>query len=682
LRSLKVEAQKFIVETAEVRTKERMTEKYTRKLFTAALLAAGAASGTIAWAQAAQTRFPAPGGSFTSAPQMQLPPMPRPAAITPNGEVVEDVIVRVNDQIITRSELERSQQQLLQEAQQNNLSSADLAQRQKDLLRDMIDQQLLLAKGKELGITGDAETIRRLDEIRKQYHLDSLEALEKAATQQGVSFEDFKSGIRNNVITQQVVRDDVGRSMHAPRRAQEEEYYAAHAKDFEQPESIHLSEILVPTPDNAADAVVNQAQAKAEDIAAQLKAGAKFADLAKKYSGDASASRGGDLGDFKRGQLGKVLEDATFPLPVGGVTAPIRTRQGFVILRADGHTAAGVPPLSAVEPQVQEALYLDALQPALRAYLTKARDEAFVDIKPGFVDSGSAHKEVKPDMAFTTYTPPKVKKKTEIKKRLEAQKDAAAQQRLAEARANAAEKAAARAAKASGTKNVSKSVKVKKVRREKIRFGQAPRNALPAGPAETAQGANEPLGGQAPGVAMAAPDASSTITTGTGVDADNVDPLAPKTEEKKKTRYTARQADIELAKAQDKAVKAREHIATKPVEATKEENVAEKAQAAPLGLKGDTTKKKPKPKRAKGAPKERLQTQPVKPVDTSTPIAPTVNPKLGGTVEGTSPQPVAPQPSSDKTVLPPTDPAPAGSVPAPQPGPLPPADAPSTPPQM
>jgi peptidyl-prolyl cis-trans isomerase SurA len=668
------------VETADVRTKERMTEKYIRKFFTAALLAAGAASGTIAWAQAGQGQFPSPGGSFTNAPQMQLPPMPKPVAITPNGEVVEDVIVRVNDQIITRSELERSEQQLLQEAQQNNLSSGDLAQRQKDLLRDMIDQQLLLAKGKELGITGDAETIRRLDEIRKQYHLDSMEALEKAAGQQGVSFEDFKSGIRNNVITQQVVRDDVGRSVRMT-HAQEETYYAAHSKDFEQPESIHLSEILVPTPDNATDAVVNQAQAKAEDVAAQLKAGGKFTDLAKKYSGDASASRGGDLGDFKRGQLGKVLEDATFPLAVGGVTAPIRTRQGFVILRADSHTAAGVPPLSAVEPQVQEAVYLDALQPALRAYLTKAREDAFVDIKPGFVDSGSSHKEVKPDIAFTTYTPPKVKKKTEVKKRLEAQKDAAAQQRLAEARANAAERAAAKAAKAGGTTNVSKTAKVKKVRREKIRFGQAPRNALPAGPAETtAQGGDTPLGGQAPGVAMAAPGEATSISTGTGVENETVDPLAPKAPEKKKTRYTARQSDIELAKAQDRAVKAREHIATKPVAATTEETAAEKGQAAPLGLKGDTAKKKAKAKRAKGAPKERLQTQPVKPVDTSTPIAPTVNPKLNGNVEGT--QPAATTPSSDKTTLPPAEPRPAGTPAAPQPGPLQPADAPNTPPQM
>ena len=644
------------------RMKERMTEKYTRKLFAAALLAAGAASGTIAWAQApaAQQQFQMP---IPNGPQYQVPVLPVPASITPNAQVVEDVIVRVNDQIITRSELQRSEEQLVQEAQQNNTPAADLAQRQHDLLRDMIDQQLLLSKGKELGINGDAETLKRLDEIRKQYHLDSMEALEKAASQQGISFEDFKSGIRNNVITQEVVRNEVGRRLQ-PTRTQEQAYYEAHAKDFEQPESIHLSEILVPTPDNASDAVVLQAQAKAEDIAAKLKAGAKFPDLAKQYSGDASASHGGDLGDFKRGTLGKVLEDATFSLPAGGLTAPIRTRQGFVILRVDSHTAAGVAPLSAVEGQVQEGMYLDALQPALRVYLTKAREDAYIDIKPGFVDSGSPHNDAKADLAFTSYTAPKVKKKTEVKRRTEAAKDAAAQQKLAEEREKAAERAAAKAAKSSGVKNASAPVKVKKVRPEKIRYGQAPRNALPEGPVASTTGADTPLAGQAPGVAMAAPKSATTISTGTGTenDTDNADPLAPKEAPHKKTRYTDRQANIALAKATERAAKSQQHVTARPVAATKEQSATEKTQAAPLGLKGDTVKKKPKPKREKGAPKERLQEQ-QKPVDTATPVAPTVNPALGGSaVPATAPaQPAGPATDSGKT--PQTPPAPPQTPP-------------------
>ena len=209
----------------------------------------------------------------------------------------------------------------------------------------MIDQQLLLSKGKELGVNCDAEVIRRLDDLRKQNHLESMEALEKAAASQGVSFEDFKQGIANQCITQQVVRDEVGRHIQMT-HTQEQAYYTAHAGDFQMPEQVHLSEILVPTPDNATDAQIVAAQAKADDLSAKLKAGTNFAELAKTSSGGPTASGGGDLGDFKRGTLGDVLEKATFSLQAGGVTAPIRTRQGFVLLRVDSHQAAGLPPVT------------------------------------------------------------------------------------------------------------------------------------------------------------------------------------------------------------------------------------------------------------------------------------------------------------------------------------------------
>ena len=138
------------------------------------------------------------------------------------------MIARVNDQIITRSEYERSEQQMMQETQQDNAAPAEAEEKQQDLLRDMIDQQLLLSKGKELGITGDAETMRRLDDIRKQNHLDSMEALEKAAEQQGISFEDFKAHSQR-VITHQVVPRRGGPSP-APDPGAGKAYYKAHSR--------------------------------------------------------------------------------------------------------------------------------------------------------------------------------------------------------------------------------------------------------------------------------------------------------------------------------------------------------------------------------------------------------------------------------------------------------------------
>src|SRR2546429_1657260 len=159
--------------------------------------------------QAQAPRYQSP-LSAPNAPQPQLA-LPVTPAITPNGTVVEDVVVHVNDLIISRSDVERAELALAQENQQAGATAAEAAERQKNLLRDMIDKQLLLSRGKELGINADAEVIRRLDEIRKQNKMDTMEDLEKAARQQGVSFEDFKAGIRDNEDNLRGVRDERGR---------------------------------------------------------------------------------------------------------------------------------------------------------------------------------------------------------------------------------------------------------------------------------------------------------------------------------------------------------------------------------------------------------------------------------------------------------------------------------------
>jgi peptidyl-prolyl cis-trans isomerase SurA len=601
-----------------------------RRIVVAGAMSAAAVSGSRSLAQA-PAKFQAPAGGFSVPSTLQLPALPTPTAITSNGSVVEDVVARVNDQIITRSEYEAAEEQLLHEAQQQNISQAEFDDRLRDLLRDMVDEQLLLSKGKELGITGDAETMRQLDDIRKRNNIASMEDLEKAAATQGVSFEDYKRGIRDQVIRQQVVRDEVGRRLNMT-HLEETAYYDKHKAEFALPEQVHLSEILIPTVENPTEAQIAAAQAKADALAAKLAAGAKFSDLAKTSSGGPTAAAGGDLGDFKRGALGDVLEKATFSLPAGSNTAPIRTRQGFVILHVDSHQAAGVPPLSAVEDQVQQAMYFDELQPALRTYLTKARDDAYLEIAPGFVDTGSAHKQTKPvDIAYTAYKAPAIKKKNLAKQRIEQEKANKAQAELAAARERVAEKEAEKAASAStktGVKNVSRPVKPKKIHREKIRYGQAPQKSLPAGTATAAVTTGGSLGGQAPGIAMAPTDSVTSITTGVGADPD-ADVLATTSGPQKKTRFAAHESEADEAAAKAKLNKAEAKATTRPVAAAPIEDATEKHQATPLGLNGDTVKKKKAPKRKKGEAKERLQEKP-KPSDVPATVAPTVNPNLGG----------------------------------------------------
>ncbi len=328
--------------------------------------------------------------------------------------VVEEIIARVNNEIITRTEYIRSRDQLKQEVQQQDAANADraFAEKQRDVLRDLIDQQLLLQKGKDLGITGDTELIKRLDEMRKQMNLATMEELEKAAEAQGASYEDFKQNLRNQIVTQRVIGQEVGSHL-AMNKDDVKKFYDQHRAEMERPEEVRLSEILIApktpaqpaaTPDvkpappleAESEAALAAAQAKAQDLLDQIHKGAKFADLAKKYSDGPSAKDGGDLSSFKRGTLSKELEDKVFALKAGEVTDVIRTKQGYVILQASEHQMAGVPSLKEAEPRIQDALYMQKLQPALRAFLTTLREEAFIDIKNGYIDSGASAKQTKP----------------------------------------------------------------------------------------------------------------------------------------------------------------------------------------------------------------------------------------------------------------------------------------------
>lgn len=343
--------------------------------------------------------------------------------------VIEEIVCRVNDSIITRADLAKSKSELQDELKQQNIPDGDprAKEKEKDVLRDLIDQQLLLEKGKDLGITGDTELVKKLDEYRKQLKLDTMEDLEKEAQKQGVSFEDFKAGIRNQIVTQQVISHEVAPRIQITEK-DVQDYYNQHKTDLEQPESVDLSEILIstgnsdvsvdpnapPPPDDPAK--VDAANEKAKQLLASIKGGAKFEDVAKKSSEGPTADQGGELGQFKRGMLAKELEDLTFKMKPGDVSDVIRTRQGFVILKVNEHNQAGPVPMKQVENRIQEAIYYDRLQPALRTYLTKLREDAYIDIKPGYTDSGASPNETKPIYTAATDTSPAKKAKKKKKK--------------------------------------------------------------------------------------------------------------------------------------------------------------------------------------------------------------------------------------------------------------------------
>ena len=511
----------------------------------------------------------------------------RPAAPqSPYGGVtVEEMIARVNDQIITRSDYARAMKELDDTARQRGASMQEISAAHKDLLRNLIDQQLWLSKGKELSINGETELVNRLNEIRKQYNLETMEDLEKAAKEQGVSFEDFKANIRNGIITQLVMRQEVGKRVQfTPGEAQR--YFEQHKQEYAQQESVTLAEILVSTGTAAPSAtvpggtqpedpaVLAAALAKASDIEAKLHAGGDFSQLARSFSDGTTAAEGGSLGQYKRGALAKVLEDKTFSLKAGQYTEPIRTRQGFVILKVVGHIAGGVPAYKDVEQQVEENFYMARMEPAMRSYLTTMREQAFIDIKPGYADTGASSKEVKP--IFSAYVAPTPKKKKKVERtrfrenthtfRQKAKPEASAEAPAEQAPAPA--KAAKKGKKGGGVEQVS----MKPGKKEKIRLGQAPTKTLPSAPQSVTEDA-----GAGPQTASAGQEPVNPL-----------EPAAPT----KKTRFSERPREAKQAKQPKGAGPKPDALAPAAPDAA--EAADRQTQAGPLGLAGDTSKKKKK----------------------------------------------------------------------------------------
>jgi peptidyl-prolyl cis-trans isomerase SurA len=496
------------------------------------------------------------------------------------GTTVEEIVARVDDQIITKSDYDRSQAERDQEMRQKGASMQEISDSHKDLLRDLIDQQLWLAKGKELGITGETELVNKLNDIRKQYNLATMEDLEKAAKEQGISFEDFKANIRNQIVTQQVMRDQVGRKI-APTPGEIQRYFEAHKQEYAQPESVKLGEILISTGAQPSDEKkLADAKAKADDIVSRLRAGGDFSQFARSFSEGTTAAAGGDLGQYKRGQLNSIFEEKTFALKSGEVTDPILTKQGYVILKVIQHIPGGIPQQKDVENDVEQNYFEAKAGPAMRQYLAELRDEAAIYIKPGYEDSAATAAEKHPSITFSAYTPPTTKKKRKVERTRFRETTHGFRQKSAQA--SAVEATPAKKEKAS-KKDTTAEASMKPGKKEKIRFGKAPQETLPKAPSSQTEDAG----------------AGDQVAANTSAEPDN--PLESNPKPDKKTRFSDR---ARLPKQPKPKGPQLDPEAPAPADAA--EVADRQAQSGPLGLGGNQTPGKKKKKNTTTGDKTRL----------------------------------------------------------------------------
>src|SRR5215470_3564609 len=345
----------------------------------------------------------------------------KPASNPEAGKTVEEIIARVNNEIVTRSEYDKARATAAEDARQDcegrctpEQTQTAIADRQKNALRDLIDQSLLVQRGKDMGISVEPEVIKRLDQIRIQNKLDSMEDLEKAVSSQGLNWEDFKNNVRNQLCTQRVISSEVG--SHITIGDDEvTKYYNEHKSEFVRPEQVALSAIEINTAGKKPEEIPKLKE-KAETALKRIKDGEDFAEIAKRFSDGTTAKDGGGyLGTYKRGELSKELEDRVFKMKRKELTDVIETKQGYLILQVLERYEEGEQPLEKVRNEIMDKLYSQRMEPALREYLKTLREQSYVVVKPGYQDfAGGGNSEIQEVSA----TPEQQKEKKGKKKYL------------------------------------------------------------------------------------------------------------------------------------------------------------------------------------------------------------------------------------------------------------------------
>jgi peptidyl-prolyl cis-trans isomerase SurA len=332
------------------------------------------------------------------------------AAGTVSGQtksvIVEEIIARVNNEVITREDLQHARDSLKNEVQDECQNCTpdqvreQVAAKEKNLLRDLIDQSLLVQRAKDSAINVDADVIKRLDAIRQQYKFPDMETLEKEVTKSGQDFEDFKSQIRNQLLTQEIIRKEVG-SRIIISHEDVVKYYDTHKSDFVRPEMVVLREIFVSTENKPAEDIA-ALRKKADNLRDRvLKNGDDFGELAKRFSDSPTAQQSGELGSFERSKLDPNISEKVFALNRGQMTDVIETKTGFEILQVRERYQAGEQPLDKVEGEINNRLYEEKMDPGLRAYLKTLREDSYVQIKPGYSDTAAVSSQPIEEVAVT-----------------------------------------------------------------------------------------------------------------------------------------------------------------------------------------------------------------------------------------------------------------------------------------
>ena len=320
------------------------------------------------------------------------PTIARAAGQSSSAQVLEQVLVKVNGDIITKSELEERQiaalrdRKITPEALKNDeeLKKA-IAEVTPQLLVSAVDELLVIQLGREKGLhLSDEQFNRWLTSMRKDQGLEDDKKFEAALKQEGMAISDIRRNVEKQFLLQQVQTEEFGGKLQITEE-EARQYYQANPKEFVEPATVTLREILieVPTVTQQGRAMVNvgkddEAAKKAEAVRARLTAGEDFATVASEVSASPSKANGGLIGPIAANDLSPDLQKLLSGMKPGDITQPMRAAKGYQVLKLETSKQSGLRPFDSVRDLVADKVYQDRSRTEMRKFIERVRRQAII----------------------------------------------------------------------------------------------------------------------------------------------------------------------------------------------------------------------------------------------------------------------------------------------------------------
>jgi peptidyl-prolyl cis-trans isomerase SurA len=314
------------------------------------------------------------------------------------AEIIEQVLVKVNGDIITKTELEARQIAAIRQQMNSRVDAEALkndAELRKTLLAitprilvETIDEMLLIQIGKEKGYRLSDEQFKSwLDNLRKEQNLQDEQKFQAALRQEGMTLDDLRRNVERQFLRSRVQQDEIGSKLTITEE-EARQYYLAHKDEFSEPASVTLREILIeiPTTTEKGQAGVkvgddDEAAKKAAAVRARIAAGEDFAKLATELSDSPSKANGGLIGPLPLSDLSEALRQTVETMKPGEVTQPSRTARGFQILKLEALAPTAIQPFEKVRDLVADRVYEARQEAEVRKLLARIRSRAIIEWK-------------------------------------------------------------------------------------------------------------------------------------------------------------------------------------------------------------------------------------------------------------------------------------------------------------